>query len=62
MSECRIEEFRMLAVGYAVLRDLVEEVGTGPLKPLVERRADLVARTVGRAAIAAVEATAENQL
>lgn len=58
MSEAQIRAFRIMAVGYAVLRELSEDIGPPVLTGINE--GDL-AKSLGRAAIAAVDATAEVQ-
>ena len=62
MSEAQAKEFRILAVGYAVMRELAEETGPVATRALTASfGAETMARSLGRAAIAAVDATAEDQ-
>jgi len=61
MSEGQARAFRIMAVGYAVLRDLSESIGPEAVRAIfcdTLTDGDL-ARTLGRAALAAVEATDE---
>jgi hypothetical protein len=61
MSEAQARSFRIMAVGYAVLRDLSDEVGPRAVRAMTsdELTEGDLARSLGRAALAAVEATAE---
>lgn len=60
-AESQARAFRTMAVGYAVMRDLSDEVGPDAVRAMTSDQlteGDL-ARSLGRAALAAVEATAE---
>lgn len=61
MSEAQARAFRIMAVGYAVMRDLSDAAGPDAVRAMIRdtlTEGDL-ARTLGRAALAAVEATSE---
>lgn len=59
MSEAQANAFRIMAVGYAVLRELAEEIGPCGVRAMsVGITEGDLARSLGRAAIA-VEATAQ---